>query len=356
VLSQDYVGGMGQYRLRLRGGLRVNYPPRRVWQTRSIMSFNLPTISNSADYKNHFQDDVWRRAAEIVCARHGISYSTLQRTEQGENFIFFVDESYVVKIYAPFRNQFMRESEALRFVHGKSALETPEAVFEGEIEGYFYLVMTKLSGTLLRDVWSSIYAAEKIEIAGELGAALREFHAQKAALPQGIANWRDWNDFVKFQAENSLMRQTSCGAKSEWIESLPAFLETNLRLLPAKFETVFLHGDVHAGNLLARRINGRWRLTGLFDFGDAFCGFNEYELIAPGVLMFQGNRAAMREFLLAYGYQENDLDETLRARLMLLTILYECSDLRKYALRLAPEAVNLTLRQLESAIWKVTDK
>jgi alpha-D-ribose 1-methylphosphonate 5-triphosphate synthase subunit PhnH len=36
---------------------------------------------------------------------------------------------------------------------------------------------------------------------------------------------------------------------------------------------------------------------------------------------------------------------------MLLTVLYECSDLRKYALRLAPEAVNLTLADLETAVW-----
>jgi hypothetical protein len=36
---------------------------------------------------------------------------------------------------------------------------------------------------------------------------------------------------------------------------------------------------------------------------------------------------------------------------MLLTVLYECSDLRKYAMRLAPEAVDFTLRELEAAIW-----
>jgi hypothetical protein len=40
---------------------------------------------------------------------------------------------------------------------------------------------------------------------------------------------------------------------------------------------------------------------------------------------------------------------------MLLTILYECSDLRKYALRLAPSAVNLSLRELEAAVWTFAD-
>lgn len=50
------------------------------------------------------------------------------------------------------------------------------------------------------------------------------------------------------------------------------------------------------------------------------------------------------------GYTETQLDLNLRARLMLLTILYECSDLRKYALHLTPEAVDLTLDELEAAI------
>ena len=61
-----------------------------------------------------------------------------------------------------------------------------------------------------------------------------------------------------------------------------------------------------------------------------------------------------KRFRLAYGYTEAQLNPQLRARLMLLTILYECSDLRKYALRLGPEAIYLTLDELERAIWTFT--
>jgi hypothetical protein len=67
--------------------------------------------------------------------------------------------------------------------------------------------------------------------------------------------------------------------------------------------------------------------------------------------MVQGRRELQREMLLAYGYTAAELDLNLRARLMLLTVLYECSDLRKYALRLAPQAIDLTLDELEAAIW-----
>jgi hypothetical protein len=72
--------------------------------------------------------------------------------------------------------------------------------------------------------------------------------------------------------------------------------------------------------------------------------------------MFQGQSAAQREMLRAYGYAETQLDENLRARLMLLTVLYECSDLRKYATRLAPAAVNISLAELERAIWTFVEE
>ena len=72
------------------------------------------------------------------------------------------------------------------------------------------------------------------------------------------------------------------------------------------------------------------------------------------MLMVQGDGELQRALLLAYGYAEEQLGLDLRARLMLLTVLYECSDLRKYASRLSPGAVNLTLDELERAIWTFT--
>jgi lincosamide nucleotidyltransferase A/C/D/E len=137
----------------------------------------------------------------------------------------------------------------------------------------------------------------------------------------------------------------------EWMVSLPAYIAARLPLLPAEAKSVLLHGDVRLGNLLLAQEKGCWMISGLFDFGYSLCGFHEYEFVAPGALMVQGNRQLQRAFLLAYGYKETELDLSLRARLMLLTVLYECSDLRKYAMRLTPEAVNFTLNQLEAAIW-----
>ena len=108
---------------------------------------------------------------------------------------------------------------------------------------------------------------------------------------------------------------------------------------------------MHFGNLRLIEEKGSWRISGLFDFADSLRGFYEYDFVAVGVLMIQGQGELQREFFRAYGYRESEMDENLRRRLMLLTILYECADLRKYALRLKPEAVDFTLDELERSIW-----
>jgi hygromycin-B 7''-O-kinase len=312
---------------------------------------NLPVIANAADYERHFNDEVWLQAAAIICARHKLRYASLRRSQQGENIIFFVDQEFVIKIFAPFRQCYLREKAALEFANGKLSIETPATLHAGEIEGWSYIVMTRLDGFTAREVWTEVGAPARIEIVSHLGAALKNLHDHAPPLSDPALN-RDWRGFIERQAQTCVERQQGCDANPEWLESLPAYIAARLPLLPIERKPALLHGDVHLGNLLLAQENGRWKISGLLDFGDSFCGFHEYEFVAPGVLMAQGNRRMQREFLLAYGYKESELDLNLRARLMLLTVLYECSDLRKYATRLRPEAVNFTLDELEAEIWR----
>jgi len=316
------------------------------------MRFTLPAVSDTADYRRQFNCDAWRQAAAMICARHGINHASLKRSAQGENIIFLVDDTYVVKIFAPFRENYLRETEALKFAQGRLGIRTPELIHTGEIEGWSYLVMTQLAGHASREVWAEVGRRDRLEIISRLGVAMSELHAH--ASPLRTALDRDWRGFVKRQASSSVERQRSCGASAAWLESLPAYIAARLPLLETNHKQVFLHGDIHAGNVLLAEEEGRWCIAGLIDFGDSLCGSKEYEFVAPGVLMVQGDAELQRALLLAYGYAESELDLDLRARLMLLTILYECSDLRKYALRLAPEATALTLDGLERAIWTFT--
>jgi hygromycin-B 7''-O-kinase len=308
---------------------------------------NFPLIVDERDFAEHFQNEIWRFAAENICERHNIPYEFLLRLESCEHVVFLVDDRFIIKIYTPFRNGFRREKIGLEFARGKTSLPIPEILFIGEIETFNYIVLTQQKGiSINRKVWLELETRKQIEVVHELAAGLRELHSHNAETVDF-----DWRGFIERQNATVIERQISSGANDKIIRRLPGYLEESLSLLPENPVKVFLHGDVHFGNLRLIESNGNWRISGLFDFADSLKGFHEYEFLAVGILMIQGQGELQREFFRAYGYAENEINETLRRRLMLLTILYETAELRRYALRLKPEAVDFSLDELEKAIW-----
>lgn len=308
---------------------------------------NFPSITTKQEFEEHYENDAWFDATRQICERHKISCANLRRAERSEHIIFLIDDSFMIKIFKPFRQCFEREKAALEFARGKTNLTIPEITATGEVKNLGYIVTTQLAGeTITRAGWLALPRNEQSAILAQLANGLKELHSHNANSFDF-----DWHKFIKHQSGIAVERQIAAGVNPEWIEKLPAFIETNLKLLPKNCPTVFLHGDVHFGNLLVQKSNDNRRISGLFDFGDSLCGFHEFDFVAVGLLMIQGQGELQREFFKAYGYAENELDESFRKRLMLMTILYECSDLRRYALRLKPEAVDFTLEELEKAIW-----
>ncbi len=309
-----------------------------------------PIITTRQEFDEHFRSDVWFDSARQICRRHDISFNRLKRSEHGEHIVFLVDDAFVIKIYRPFRKGFEREKAALEFASGKTGFKTPEIFAAGEFQGFNYLVTEQLTGDLMtRQVWLALPENEQIAFVRKLAIGLKELHSRNAD------SFNDgWHKFVETQVNITIERQIASGVNAGCIASLPQFLETNLKLLPEDCPTVFLHGDVHFGNLRVKKSGGEWQISGLFDFADSRRGFHEYDFLAVGLLMIQGQADIQKEFFKAYGYAENELDESFRKRLMLLTVLYECSDLRRYALRLKPEAVDFSLEELERAIWSFT--
>lgn len=305
-----------------------------------------PQIITEKDFDTYFQSEIWAEATKRICQRHKISFSELKRGTSSDHIVFLIDDSLVLKIYRPFRNCFERETKALEFLSGKISLKTPEIIEIGEFENFDYLIQTQLSGeAVTRQMWLNLSEKEQKRFISKLAAYLKQIHELN---PDSFAN--DWAEFVADRAETFIERQIAHSVNQQIIEVLPKYIEENLSLVPSS-PSVFLHGDVHFGNLRILKTNNSWQISGLFDFADSRKGFYEYDFLAVGVLMIQGQREIQREFFKAYGYAEKDLDEMMRRRLMMLTMLYETADLRRYALRLKPEAVHFTLEELESGIW-----
>ncbi|MGI9054364.1 MAG: phosphotransferase [Pyrinomonadaceae bacterium] len=297
------------------------------------------------DFALNFKDEIWSEAAANICRKHKISFSKLIRAEHGESIVFLIDKNFIIKIYIPTKHQIEREKTALN--HAITSLNIPEVVAFGKIENYKYLVTTQIKGELMtREMWLKLDKSEQIPILEQLADGLRQLHESD----ESKINF-DWKKFVARQAETCFERQKKCQVNEKVLAEIPKYLEENLHLLNEKPEEVFLHGDVHFGNLRLQKQNGKWKISGLFDFADSLKGSNEYDFLAVGLLMIQGQDDLQREFFSFYGYQDSEINENLRKRLMLLTMFYEWSDLRRYAIRLRPEAVEYSLLELEKAVW-----
>ena len=269
------------------------------------------------------------------------------RAEQGENVVVFIDDGFILKIYSPDKKGFVRERRALNLVADRISIPIPRVVAEGEFESLDYLITERISGrSMRRDEWLTLDRSVQFGLVIELAKGLQDLHKIDNAESIFV-----WDKFVTSQVETVIERQRKEGGNPEWLESLPSYLEKHLPLLPMNGQNSFMHGDVHFGNLRLSNDLSRPLITGLFDFADSFSGFHEYEFVAIGVLMIQGQGELQRELFRAYGYHDSEIDVELRRRLMLLTILYEHSSLRRYAERLGPGSEKLSLEELERAIW-----
>jgi hygromycin-B 7''-O-kinase len=299
------------------------------------------------DFRRTFDDPVWIDVAHTILGRHQIDYASLSRAEHGENIVFLLDNKLVLKIYTPLKNGYHRERAGLEFAEGRTSIPIPQIVEEGEIEGFYYLIMTRFTGeSLTRQDWLKLEKREQIVILAQLAVGLKELHSADASDFDF-----DWREFLRIQVESAIDKQRAEGGNPEWTESMPSYFEKYLPLIPVKIAPAFQHGDVHFGNLRFEKTNGPHRICGLFDFADSIKGFHEYEFVAVGVLMIQGQGDLQREFFRAYGYKDADIDITLRHRMMMLTMLYEYSSLRRYAERLGVNPMGYSLEELERAIW-----
>ncbi len=284
--------------------------------------------------------------ARKICASYGLPEQNLVRVQSSDHAVFFVDEELALKIYNGKRNCFERERRALELVVGRLAFSTPQIVHSGTFEGFEFLIQTRVSGeTLTRTDFLALPFSYQMQIVESLAEELRRLHSLN------IDGWcSDWSKYIDDQLSTFVSRQIEHGVNSKIIDQLPAYIRDSIALLPKK-DMCFLHGDIHLGNLCFNQQGGVPKVSGLFDFADSRVGCPEYDMLAVGLLIIQGERELQRKFFSAYGYAESELDAEMRRRMMMLTMTYETSDLRRYALRLRSDAVNLDLYQLEEAIW-----
>ncbi len=310
----------------------------------------LPQVNSFEEYESLKQkNDIFNQAALEIIAKHDLPDEPLSLFD-GTNIVFAYGSKRVIKIFPPFhQDQFKSDLLVMSHLQDKLSVKTPTIEHHGAINGWPYIIMNRLDGTLLEGLWETLDHHNKKIIIRELGALIREVHA----LPtQGLeAIDCHWEQFISKQINECVSQHKATKLSDALLQQIPEYLQSAETRLPKIKNTVILTGEYTPMNFLVSQISGVWHIAGLIDFGDAMLGLPEYDLLGPGAFLIQGDKILLREFLTAYGYSQDELTPTLSNQLSLLMLLHRYSNLN-IQIRIDNWMSKVSnLKELEDLVW-----
>ena len=271
------------------------------------------------------RSDSWLPAAIDIARSARLPTEEIDVFGTGTNLVLGLGRSLILKIFPPLlRGQFLAERASLRQLANRLPLPVPELVAEGERDGWPWLAMTRLAGVLGSEAWPSLPEPQKEAILREIGETI----AAVQQIPPGpiAALGPGWPGFIDGQIESCRARQIRLGLPERYLEELDGLLAAARTVIPLDAAPVILTGEYIPENFLLERHGDGWRLAGLFDFGDVFAGFSEYDLLGPSAFMTEGKPGRVQALFAGFGYGRNDIDDALVRRLLTLTFLHRASD------------------------------
>lgn len=286
----------------------------------------LPDINTLENYRPVYRKlDIWLPALRAICARHKLNAATLSFAPPGSNIVCWVEDHWLIKLFPPFwGDDCAREQRSLEWITAHGTLEVPRIHSAGEIEGWRYLVLSRLEGKGLDEIWPLLDIAGRTCVAAGLGRMMAALHRIS---PAGLSlPGPDWSSFLRAQMEGLLQRQREAGAAPHWLEDIAAYYAALPSLHPNDFLPVLVNADLNPEHIFCRETAKGWEVFGMIDFGDAILGHPEYEFVAPGFLL-AGQPNLRRTMLMAYGYDPAALDEALSKRLTAYILLHRFIDI-----------------------------
>ena len=276
----------------------------------------LPPIADQRELDRRRNDaSLWRPAIETIAERHGLD-GDLRAEADGSAVVFGVGDR-IVKLHAPWHpDLFATESYCIAALHGRLPVESPKLVATGDLEGWSYLVMTRLRGQPLNRVRYELDDDNLADIARDAGRLARAIQA----LPTpGFEPFKPWRSFLGDQLDRLGEHHRSYGFDADLVARLPAAIAGNDLDTD---EVVLLHTELTDTNLMVAESDGRWRLTGVFDLEPAMLGHPLYDLPAIAMFVCRGEPA-----LCAAAYDGFGVRPTERLRRQLLA----CAALHRYS-------------------------
>lgn len=215
----------------------------------------------------------------------GIS-SLSQPARPGLNPIRFVNDRYVIRFYTSAETHYQpSQGEAHAFeILANSGIPVPEVValgFSGDISPYDYLIMTRLPGRPLIEVWPELDKRQRKRTANSIGVYLAQIHTYTFNRFGYLSRLESdgyscWYDFVYDYFSHYAGRVETMGIiESGILKRIQRLLETSRSLLEQITLGALLHSDFHFKHILYQG----GEITGILDFEMALSGDPAWEFV-----------------------------------------------------------------------------
>ncbi len=203
--------------------------------------------------------------------------------------------------------KFRREQYAWEYLKRVDGVLTPEVIAIEADESIMpcpFLIMTHIPGTRMAEVIWTLSPNEQICLIEELGALAHSIHAleiNSASLPSEMIRWGGHREDLGLQLQDLTTLGLITAPARGRIEQLMDRYSSQLAAMDD--DMVFLHGDLHFGNVLLQREDEQWHISGLVDAELAGVGPRGRELrpLEPYSFRALGIPGMREAFLRGYG-------------------------------------------------------
>jgi hygromycin-B 7''-O-kinase len=287
------------------------------------VSWTAPEIDDSLRLRACADEERWRAAARLAAQRHGLACSEARMFPTGSDVVLDCGR-HVFKMTAPrWARELDVEARWLERVAGRLPVATPEPLARGELDGWPYVLASRLAGRPLGEAWPALASDDRSRLARSIGELCAALHG----LPVEGEEVAAWAGFLERMRDGARARLARDDLTAEWLDRVEPFLASLEPLSPRP--PVLLHTELLDQHLLVEERSGRVELCGLIDFADGRVGHPWYELPAVVEFVFRGERPLLRELLRAYGMSAAALDEGLSRELCGWSLLHRFGDLTR---------------------------
>ena len=287
------------------------------------MGNRLPEVHSAEEFEQLRADErAWLPAVEYLARRHGIT-GRCRLFSTGSAVVCQAGDRHVIKLHEPWHRDLCdTEAQYLSWMEGRLPVASPAVVAVGDLEGWGYIVMSRLPGLPLSEARADMAPADLVQVAIEAGRLAACLQALAEPPPSLCAP--PWRQFIAGQRRACLDRHRAQGLPAHLLDTLEAQLGDDTFDLA---EPVFLHTELTDTNLMVAQTgqeSGRaWQLSGVFDFEPSMLGHPLYDLPSLTIFVCRGQPEPAKAALLAYGVER--CDTSLARKLLALTLLHRYS-------------------------------